>query len=104
MHDSDPDAWFIFNLQREPFCIMHTQHKVKSGCELLKRKKESSLTWKGGPVFMVANFHPLSSIALSQLPLRPLPFPHPPHLLLAKKDVYLHTNDIKMPAASVRHN
>ncbi len=36
-----------------------------------------SLTWKGGLLFMVANPHRLWSLAWSQLPLCPLPSPHP---------------------------
>ncbi len=34
-------------------------------------------TWRGSPVFMVANSHPLRSLAWSQLPLCPLPSLHP---------------------------
>ncbi len=40
-------------------------------------RQRKNLAWKGGPLFMVVNRHPLKSLAGSQLPLRPWLFPHP---------------------------
>ncbi len=64
---------------------------------------ENILTWKGDPLFMVANSHPHSSLAWSQLPLRPLHFLHPLHLLPANRAFILHTDDINKPDTSVGH-
>jgi hypothetical protein len=103
MHDSDPDAWFIFNLHREPF-LSCTHKQIMDGCVFLRIKKErNTLTWKGSPLFIVANSHPLRSLTSNQLPLCPLPFPHPPAPASRKKDIYLHTYDINMPATPFGH-
>ncbi len=40
-------------------------------------KKRNALTWKGGPLFMVANPHPPWSLTWSQIPLCPMPSPNP---------------------------
>jgi hypothetical protein len=58
-----------------PFLLSTHNIKNKSGCVLLIRKK--SFTWKGIPLFMVENSHPLRSLAWSQLPLCPLHSSHP---------------------------
>jgi hypothetical protein len=55
---------------------------------------------------MVANSQAPRSLAWSQLPVCPLPSPHPRAHFPPKGHLfthYLHTDDINMPAASVRH-
>jgi hypothetical protein len=56
-------------------------------------------------LFTVANSHLLRSLAWSQLPLRPLNFPHPTHLLPTNTAFsFLHKDDINKPDTSVGHN
>jgi hypothetical protein len=54
----NPDADSIFNLHRELFFILHTH--IKSSGYIFTKKKH--LTWKGDPLLMVANSHPLKSV------------------------------------------
>jgi hypothetical protein len=71
--------WFIFNLHREsPFFYQtHTIHIITISRVHVIYKRKYTPSWKGGPLFMVENPYPPWSLALSQLPLCPLPSPHP---------------------------
>ncbi len=69
---------------------------------MFKERKISSLTWKGGPLFMVANSHlsgPLLKVNCLCVPWPPLN----PAPTSCQKNLYLHTDDINMPTASVGH-
>jgi hypothetical protein len=54
-------------------------------------KKKCTLTWKGGPLLMVAKPHPPWSLAWSWLSL------YTQHLLSHQQNIYLHSDDINMP-------
>ncbi len=100
-----PKCGLFLTCTESSFLLCTHNIRLRASVYLLNRKKEVPLLGMvhGGPLFMVANSHPLRSLAWSQLPLRPLGIPHPPHLLPAKMDICLQTDDINMPAASVGH-
>jgi hypothetical protein len=63
-HDLNPDAWFIFNLYRESsFYRAHTMRNITISRVYIIYKKKCTLTWKGGPLLMVAKPHPPWSLA-----------------------------------------
>ncbi len=50
-----------------------------------EKERKKTLTWKGGPLIMVAHPHPCWSLAWSQLPIAPPPPPPHPYPLPANK-------------------
>ncbi len=102
----------LFLTCSESSFLVCTHKQIPSGCVFTylkkKERKRNTLTWKGGPLFMVANSHPLRSLAWSQLSCTPCSSITPPCPTPTpashKKDIYLHADDINMPATSVRHS
>ncbi len=101
-HVSDPMRGLFLTCTENSFYSAHT-HKTKRVCILLFTKgnvllaKAIPCSWQWIP-------HPLSSLAWSQLPLRPLHFPHPPHPLTSNRAFILHKDNIIKPNSSVGHN
>jgi hypothetical protein len=98
-----PTHGLFLTYTKSPFLSCTYNMGSMPGAYLLKEKKEKNyLTWKGGPCLWwgipILSGHLLKSPAFM-----PLPFLHPPHPLPAKKDIYLHTDDINMPAAHRDH-
>jgi hypothetical protein len=85
---------------------MPTQYKLRAGAYLLTRKERKKripllgkavpCSWRQIPILS----GPLLEVNCLCTPCHSLT---PPHRLSAKKDIYLHTDDINMPAASVGH-
>ncbi len=79
------------------------KQKKSSGGICAKRKYISYVFGKPIPCSWHRIPHPLRSLAWSQLSLRPLYFPHPPHLLPSNSAFILHKDDINKPDSSVGH-
>ncbi len=99
-HVSDPDAWFIFNLYRELFFILHAHIKIKRVRILLNKKKISYL--KRQSLAHGANF-PNQVPCLESTALAPLAFPSTPHPLPSNRAYILQKDDINKPDTSAKH-
>jgi hypothetical protein len=86
---------YFYPEQRALFLLSTHNIKNKSGCVLLKRKKISYLE-RHSPIH--GGEFPSSQVpCLKSTAFIPLALPSPPHPLPAKKDIYLHTDDITCP-------
>ncbi len=105
MHFLNPDLWFIFNLHREFFFILHVQ-VIMSGCTLIHKERKELIY----PSLERQSLDHCGDFPSSQVPYLKstafvlLALSSPPAPASRQKDIYLHTDDINMPATLVGHN
>jgi hypothetical protein len=93
MHEEVDHACFIFYLHTIILLYIYIRNNQLFGHNLLhQRYKINPLTWKADILLMVANPHPLWSLAWYQLP-SPY-FPIPAHLFLPLWHILYYNDDI----------
>jgi hypothetical protein len=86
------------------FYFAHTNNHERAHSYLKKEKKEGKYPYLEGRSLVHGGNFPFSQVpCLKSIALAPLALPSPPVPASRQKDIYLHTDDINMPAPPDGH-
>jgi hypothetical protein len=96
-----PTRSLFLTCTERPFLL--SAHNIKNKSGWVMQKKQIPYLERRSP-FHGAEFPSSQVPCLKSTAFMPLTLPSPPHPFPAKKNIYLHKDDINMPAASVEHS